>query len=94
MTNELFVNVTEEIVCGLVKFLLNGPEYQTFCHCNDCEMRISAYAMNQLPNYYVTNAKEREIAYRKLNSDENITLLNKAIITAIHRVGKKPNHKN
>lgn len=93
MTQPIFVNVTEEIVCGLVRFLLNGPEYQTFCHCKDCERRISAYAMNQLPNYYVTSDKEREIAFRKLNSDENIALLNKAIITAIHRVGKKPNHK-
>lgn len=94
MTQPLFVNVTEEIVRGLVKFLLYGPEYQTFCHCEECEMKIAAYALNKLPNYYVTSEKEREIAFRKLNSDENITIFNKAIITAIHRVGKKPDHKN
>lgn len=94
MTKQDLVNVTEEIVCALVRFLLNGPEYQTFCHCNDCERRISAYALNQLPSFYVTSEKERDSAFKKLNSDENITLFNKAIINAIHRVGKQPNHKN
>lgn len=92
MTQPLFVNVTEEIVCGLVKFMLNGLEYQTFCHCDECEMRIAAYALNQLPSYYVTSAQEREQAFKKLNSDENMALLNKAIINAIYSVGKKPNH--
>lgn len=93
MTQKYFVNVTEEIVCGLVKFILNGTEYQTFCHCEECEMRISACALNQLPSYYVTSAKEREIAFRQLNSDENVALINKAIINAIYSAGKQPNHK-
>ena len=31
MSDPILVNVTEEIVRGLVSFLLRGPEYQTFC---------------------------------------------------------------
>jgi competence protein ComFB len=86
------INVTEEIVYGLVKFLLHGIEYQTFCHCDFCEMEITADVLNKLPTYYVSTAEAREQAFKKLKTSENIELINKQIILSIHAVGKKPNH--
>ena len=49
MVGTVLVNVTEEIVRGLVSFLLHGVEYQTFCHCEQCEMDVIAIALNALP---------------------------------------------
>lgn len=92
MLQTYLVNVTEEIVYGLVKFLLHSPEYQTFCHCESCEAEITASVLNNLPAYYITSSKARDEAFNKLNTPENIELVNKQIIHAIHLVGKKPNH--
>ena len=86
------VNVTEEIVLGLVKFLLHGTEYQTFCHCKSCELEIAAYALNNLPPYYVTTSANREEAFDQLKTSKNIQQINKQIIIAIHEIGKPPNH--
>ncbi|KGR91810.1 hypothetical protein CD30_04330 [Ureibacillus massiliensis 4400831 = CIP 108448 = CCUG 49529] len=92
MTEPILVNVTEEIVHGLVRFLLFGPEYQTFCHCEKCEMEIAAYTLNRLPSNYVSTAEAREEVYNKLNNPIYISLLNKEIIRAIYAVGKSQNH--
>nr|WP_106781625.1 late competence development ComFB family protein [Lysinibacillus timonensis] len=93
MTKPYLVNVTEEIVHGLVKFLLFGHEYQTFCHCEMCEMEIVSHALNNLPANYVSTVKERERVYEKLNNPSYIGIVNKEIIRAIHQVGKDPNHQ-
>ncbi|MDI7743905.1 late competence development ComFB family protein [Lysinibacillus fusiformis] len=92
MSKPILKNVTEEIVHGLVRFLLHGLEYQTFCDCDFCQMNICADALNHLPTYYVSTSDAREEAYLTLKSPENIELINKKIIIAIHTVGKKPNH--
>ena len=94
MTQSILVNVTEEIVRGLVSFLLHGTEYQTFCHCNQCEMDIIAIALNALPSKYVASNESRDAAFRQLNTRENIEEINKQIIRAIHIVGRNPRHKN
>ena len=94
MTQPILVNVTEEIVRGLVSFLLHGTEYQTFCHCNQCEMDIIAIALNALPSKYVASNESRDAAFRQLNTRENIEEINKQIIRAIHIVGRNPRHKN
>lgn len=90
MAKPILVNVTEEIVRGLVRFLLFGPEYQTFCHCENCEMNIVANALNKLPSNYVSSVSKREEAFNKLNN--SIYIINKEIIRSIHLVGKKPGH--
>lgn len=87
------VNVTEEIVRGLVSFLLHGTEYQTFCHCQQCEMDIVAIALNALPPKYVTAVESRDRAFTYLNTPENIEQINKQIIRAIHVVGRNPRHQ-
>lgn len=92
MGNIKLVNVTEEIVRGLVSFLLHGVEYQTFCHCEQCEMDIMAVALNKLPTRYVTNDKARDAVFKQLNTPENIEEINKQIIRAIHLVGRNPPH--
>lgn len=92
MSKPILINVTEEIVYGLVKFLLHGIEYQTFCHCDCCEMEITADVLNHLPSYYVSTAEAREQAFKKLKTPKNIELINKQIISSIHAVGKRPNH--
>ena len=92
MSKPILKNVTEEIVQGLVRFLLYGSEYQTFCDCDFCQMTICADALNHLPTYYVSTSDASEEAYLTLKSSENIELINKKIIVAIHTVGKKPNH--
>lgn len=92
MTKPIFVNVMEEIVIGLVKFVLHGPAYQTFCHCNQCEKDIIATVLNRLPSYYVTTNKARDEAFQKINTSTQIEEINKEIISAIYKVGKKPNH--
>ncbi|QCR34000.1 late competence development ComFB family protein [Lysinibacillus sp. SGAir0095] len=92
MFKPILLNVTEEIVQGLVRFLLHSPDYQTFCDCNFCQMNICADALNHLPTYYVSTNDAREEAYSTLKTSEHIELLNKKIIIAIHTVGKKPNH--
>ena len=94
MTQPILVNVTEEIVRGLVSFLLHGTEYQTFCHCNQCEMDIIAIALNTLPPKYVASNESRDAAFGQLNTLENIEGINKQIIRAIHIVGRNPRHKN
>ena len=88
----MLVNVTEEIVSGLVSFLLHGTEYQTFCHCKQCEMDIIAITLNALPAKYVATEKSRNEAFLKLNTPEMIEIINRQIIRAIHIVGKNPNH--
>ncbi len=92
MPQPILVNVTEEIVHGLVRFLLFGPEYQTFCHCENCEMDIVANVLNKLPSNYVSSVTRREEVYKKLNNPIYISFVNKEIIHAIHLVGKKPGH--
>lgn len=87
------VNVTEEIVHGLVNFLLHGTEYQTFCHCEQCEMDIVAITLNTLPPKYVATQEGRNEAFEKLNTPEMIEIINRQIIRAIHIVGRNPNHK-
>ena len=94
MTQPILVNVTEEIVRGLVSFLLHGTEYQTFCHCNQCEMDIIALALNALPPKYVASNESRDAAFEQLNTPENIEEVNKQIIRAIHIVGRNPRHTN
>ena len=92
MTDLKLVNVTEEIVRGLVSFLLHGTEYQTFCHCQECEMDIVAIALNALPPKYVVTAEARDRAFGHLNTSESIEQINKQIIHAIHVVGRNPRH--
>jgi len=92
MPQPILVNVTEEIVRGLVKFLLFGPEYQTFCHCEKCEMNILADVLNKLPSNYVSNEKTRSEVYKKLNTPIYINIVNKEIIRSIYNVGKNPGH--
>ena len=94
MAEPILVNVTEEIVRGLVSFLLHGTEYQTFCHCNQCEMDIIAIALNALPPKYVASNESRDAAFEQLNTPENIEEVNKQIIRAIHIVGRNPRHTN
>lgn len=86
------VNVMEEIVSGLVRFYLRSPEYQTFCHCEECEMKIIAKALNGLPSYYVTTENDRNKAFDKLKSSSYIEKINKEIVHAIHVAGKRKNH--
>lgn len=88
----ILVNVTEEIVQGLVSFLLHGTEYQTFCHCKQCEADIIAITLNTLPPKYVATKKSRDEAFNKLNTPEMIEVINRQIIRAIHIVGRNPNH--
>lgn len=92
MTELKLVNVTEEIVRGLVSFLLHGTEYQTFCHCHECEMDVVAIALNALPPKYVSTVDARDRAFKYLNTPENIEQINKQIIRAIHLVGRNPRH--
>lgn len=94
MAEPILVNVTEEIVRGLVSFLLHGNEYQTFCHCHQCEMDIIARALNTLPSKYVASDEARDAAFQWLNTPEHIEEINKQIIRAIHIVGRNPRHKN
>ncbi|KGR75527.1 late competence development ComFB family protein [Ureibacillus sinduriensis] len=94
MAKPILKNVTEEIVLGLVRFLLQSPDYQTFCDCDDCQMTIASEALNNLPTYYVSSNDAREEAFIALKAPEQLEKINKRIITAIHTAGKKTNHKN
>ena len=93
MSEPILVNVTEEIVRGLVSFLLRGPEYQTFCKCQTCEFDTVALALNALPSKYVTSMESRDEAFIMMNTPEHIELINKEIIHALHVVNKFPRHK-
>ncbi|MBK3494549.1 late competence development ComFB family protein [Viridibacillus sp. YIM B01967] len=86
------LNVTEEIVRGLVAFSLHGPDYPTFCRCRKCELDINAITLNHLDNHFVTTKEDREKAYAILKKPDSIALINKHIIRAIHIVGQKPVH--
>lgn len=92
MSNFKLVNVTEEIVRGLVSFLLHGVEYQTFCHCEQCEMDVNVIALNALPPRYVASEKARDEVFKQLNTSEKIEEINKQIIRALHMVGRYPRH--
>lgn len=93
MSEPILVNVTEEIVRGLVSFLLRGPEYQTFCKCQTCEFDTVALTLNALPSKYVTSLESRDAAFKMMNTPGNIELINKGIIHALHAVSKHPRHK-
>ena len=69
-------------------------EYQTFCHCERCEMDIVAISLNALPIKYVASKESRDAAFQQLNTPENIEQINKQIIRAIHVVGRNPRHDN
>ena len=92
MTEQVLVNVTEEIVSGLVSFLLHGIQYQTFCHCEQCEMDVNAIALNALPTRYVASEKARDAVFKQLNTPESIEEINKQIIRALHVVNRYPSH--
>ena len=94
MTEPVLVNVTEEIVRGLVSFLLQSPDYQTFCHCELCVLDTVAVALNTLPSKYVVSKESRDAAFAQANRPENIEYINKQIIRAIHLVAKNPHHLN
>lgn len=85
-------NVTEEIVKGLVNFMLHSPDYQTFCHCEKCELDIIAIALNNLPSKYVGNERGRNEAFVKMNTPQNIEKINREIIKAFHIVSINPRH--
>ncbi|WP_208327643.1 late competence development ComFB family protein [Lysinibacillus sp. YR326] len=90
MSNPILVNVTEEIVRGLVRFLLQGPEYQTFCKCETCELVVVAHTLNELPNTYVTSNEYRDAAFEIMKTPENLKLINKEIIHALHAENNHP----
>ena len=92
MSNIKLVNVTEEIVRGLVSFLLHGVEYPTFCHCEQCEMDVAAIALNSLPARYVASEESRDAAFNQMNTPESIEEINKQIIRALHLVKQYPSH--
>lgn len=92
MEQPLLVNVTEEIVRGLVNFLLYGNDYQTFCHCEQCKLDVMAIALNALPPRYVTSPQWRDVVFNEMNTPESLEEINKQIIHAIHKVGRKPKH--
>lgn len=94
MSNHQLVNVTEEIVSGLVRYSLRRPEYQIFCHCEECELNIIAEALNELPPHYVTTKSKRDQVFQELKTDANMEKMNKSIIHAIYKVGKKVNHED
>lgn len=88
-----FLNVIEEIVSTWVQILMSGTEYQTFCKCNKCKNDIITLSLNNLPNYYVTTEEGRKKVFMQLNTEENRRWINKRIISAIHVVGKYPQHE-
>lgn len=94
MTEPVLINVTEEIVRGLVNFMLQSPDYQTFCHCRECELDVVAIALNALPSKYVVSTESRNAAYEKVNRPENIEYITKQIIRAFHKVSKNPHHNH
>ncbi|WP_431028241.1 late competence development ComFB family protein [Lysinibacillus sp. LZ02] len=94
MEQLMLVNVTEEIVQGLVKFLLYGNEYQTFCHCEQCILDITAIALNALAPRYVTSSQWRDTVFREMNTPEHLEEINKQIIRAIHVIGSNPHHRS
>ncbi|WP_442595805.1 late competence development ComFB family protein [Neobacillus sp. D3-1R] len=88
-----YVNAMEEVVTTLVKVLMLGPEYQTFCQCQKCLNDIVALSLNTLPSHYVTTDEGRKRVFEQLNTNENRKWINKRIISAIHLVGKYPQHQ-
>jgi competence protein ComFB len=92
MSEPALLNVTEEIVKGLVNFMIHSPDYQTFCQCKKCELEINAIALNNLPSKYVVGEQSRNAAYTKVNTPENIEIINKQIIRAFHLVSINPKH--
>ena len=92
MEQPLLVNVTEEIVRGLVVFMLYSNDYQTFCRCEQCKMDVMAIALNALPPRYVTSSQWRDVVFNEMNTPSSLEEINKQIIHAIHIVGRKPKH--
>ncbi|WP_010307342.1 late competence development ComFB family protein [Kurthia senegalensis] len=86
-------NVTEEIVQGLVGFLLHGPAYPTYCDCDLCGERTCAIALNNLQSFYVATAEERDRAFAELKQPKNMEQINKQVIHAIHVVGQNKHKK-
>ena len=93
MSDPILVNVTEEIVRGLVSFLLRGPEQQGCWKCEICELDTVALTLNALPSKYVTSMEARDEAFKEMNTPGNIERINKEIIHALHVVNKYPRHK-
>ncbi len=92
MADQVLINVTEEIVCGLVSFMMQSPDYRTFCHCKECELEVVATALNTLTSKYVVSMEARDAAFEHINRPENIEYINKQIIRALHVVSKKTYH--
>ncbi|MBM7699996.1 late competence development ComFB family protein [Kurthia huakuii] len=91
--NVPLINVTEELVRGIVRFLLHGPEYPTYCHCEVCEAKASAIALNHLESHYVATVEDRDRAFSYLKQPKQIAEINKQVIHAIHIIGQNT-HKS
>jgi len=87
------MNATEELVQGIVRFLLYGPEYPTYCHCESCEAKVCAIALNHLQSHYVTTVEGREKAYMHLKQPAQMNEINKQVIHAIHIIGQNEHKK-
>lgn len=87
-----YYNVMEEIVPTLIHVMMYSPEYQTYCHCDQCLTDIIALTLNSLPPRYVTNDQTRDMIINLYKKDYMKKSLYKHIINSIHIVGKNPNH--
>lgn len=87
-----YYNVLEEVVPTLVSVFLRSPDYQTFCHCDICRRDVIALSLNSIPPRYVTSDEKRNIVVNLFNQSFMRQMVNKHIISAIHVVGKQPNH--
>ncbi|WP_350344524.1 late competence development ComFB family protein [Proteinivorax tanatarense] len=78
----------------LVKEKLNEmwKEQKLLCKCKKCRLDVMALALNQLPPKYVVSEKGE--LYLKANSFnlQASTDVTKAIVDAMGKVERKPNH--
>lgn len=84
-----FYNVLEEIIPTLVNVMLYSADFQTYCSCEDCRVRIVVQTLNALPPRYVLNEDQRTIFIDLYNKSYMREKLNQEIIRSIYRVGKR-----
>lgn len=87
-----YYNVMEDIVPTLVRVMMFSPEYQTYCHCDQCMVDIIALTLNNVPPRYVTSEEKRNIVMELYKKDFMTQNLNKHIRGAIQTVNKNPHH--
>lgn len=86
-------NHTQKIVLETMQMLLDKPEFQNSCTCDQCLKDIAAYALNRLPAKYIIAKPGCNLVTKITEFETQINIDAVDVVKkAIRTVSKNPRH--